>query len=198
MAVPGSGYLYSGGAYEIVEALIEDIGHAPFPEIMDDLVIEPAGMTHSTLAQPLPEHREGEAAAGHFGDGKEVPGRWRVMPEACRGRLVVDADRPRQAAHSGRTRLARREPPFLAPETAREITPQNSGPYGLGAAIGGEDGAPVVLKRGQNVGYQAYLVLLPGRGQGCHDELRQRLDPRRSADPPRCRPVWVEIAYSFA
>lgn len=56
---------------------------------------------------------------------------------------------------------------FLAPETAREmLTPQNSGPYGLGAAIGGEDGAPVVLKRGQNVGYQAYLVLLPGRGQG--------------------------------
>ena len=56
---------------------------------------------------------------------------------------------------------------FLAPETARDMfTRQNGGPYGLGAASSHDEGAPVVLKRGQNVGYQAYLVLLPGRGQG--------------------------------
>lgn len=42
----------------------------------------------------------------------------------------------------------------------------NSGPYGLGAAIAEAHGAPVVMKRGQNVGYQSYLVLLPDRGQG--------------------------------
>ena len=46
------------------------------------------------------------------------------------------------------------------------FTRQNNGPYGLGAAIDNENGAPLVMKRGQNVGYQAYLILLPGRGQG--------------------------------
>ena len=37
---------------------------------------------------------------------------------------------------------------------------------GSGAAIGEADGAPVVMKRGQNVGYQAYLILLPAAGTG--------------------------------
>ena len=46
------------------------------------------------------------------------------------------------------------------------LTPQNGGPYGLGAAIGDADGSLIVMKRGQNIGYQAYLILLPGEGQG--------------------------------
>ena len=167
VAVPGSHYQYSGGGYEIVEALVQDVGHAPFPEVMQDLVFEPAGMTNSTFDQPLSEHREAEAAVGHLGDGKEVPGRWRIVPERAAGglwstpsdlaNLLILVGR----AWRGESRL------FLAPETARDMfTRQNGGPYGLGAAIADDEGAPVVLKRGQNVGYQAYLVLLPGRGQG--------------------------------
>ncbi len=46
------------------------------------------------------------------------------------------------------------------------LTPQNGGPYGLGATIGDAEGAVVLMKRGQNVGYQAYLILLPATGQG--------------------------------
>ena len=56
---------------------------------------------------------------------------------------------------------------FLLPETAREmLTRQNEGPYGLGAAIGDADGTVVLMKRGQNGGYQAYLILLPAEGKG--------------------------------
>ena len=56
---------------------------------------------------------------------------------------------------------------FLAPDTAREmLTRQPAGPYGLGAAIAESEGALIVMKRGQNVGYQSYLILLPGQGQG--------------------------------
>jgi hypothetical protein len=46
------------------------------------------------------------------------------------------------------------------------LTRQNGGPYGLGAAVGEGADSPVLMKRGQNVGYQAYLILLPGEGQG--------------------------------
>jgi hypothetical protein len=96
-----------------------------------------------------------------------VPGRWRIVPERAAGGLWSTATDLANLlilvgrAWRGESRL------FLAPETAREMfTRQNGGPYGFGAAIADDDGAPVVLKRGQNVGYQAYLVLLPGRGQG--------------------------------
>ena len=167
VAEPGSRYEYSGGGYEIVEALIQDIGHAPFPEIMEDLVLEPAGMTRSTFEQPLPEQRTAEAATGHFQDGKELPGRWRIVPEHAAGGLwSTPADLASLLILVGRAWRGESHL-FLAPETAREmLSRQNGGPYGLGAAIADGDGAPIVLKRGQNVGYQAYLVLLPGRGQG--------------------------------
>ena len=39
---PGSRYAYSGGGYEIVQALIQDSTHRSFGEAMQDLVLKPA------------------------------------------------------------------------------------------------------------------------------------------------------------
>ena len=69
IAVPGSAYHYSGGGYEIAEALMADTLHAPFPEAMDALVLKPAQVTHSTFAQSLPSELAAVAAKGHYGDG---------------------------------------------------------------------------------------------------------------------------------
>ena len=56
---------------------------------------------------------------------------------------------------------------FLRRLTLQEIlTPQNGGPYGLGAAVAGEGASLVLMKRGQNIGYQGYLILYPATGQG--------------------------------
>ena len=49
---------------------------------------------------------------------------------------------------------------------SRQNHPQNGGPCGLGAAVRDSDGSLIVVKRGQNVGYQGYLILLPTEGQG--------------------------------
>ncbi len=46
------------------------------------------------------------------------------------------------------------------------LTAQDPGPYGLGAAIALQGGSLSVMKRGQNVGYQSYLILLPAEGEG--------------------------------
>ena len=37
---------------------------------------------------------------------------------------------------------------------------------GLAPRSASANGSLVLMKRGQNVGYQAYLILLPGEGQG--------------------------------
>jgi CubicO group peptidase (beta-lactamase class C family) len=167
IAVPGSGYAYSGGGYEIAEALMVDVTKAPFPDLMNDLVLSPAGMRRSTFVQPLPHDREGDAVTGHYADGTELRGGYRVFPEhAAAGLWSTPSDLAGLLlligrAWRGESRL------FLLPETARQmLTPQNAGPYGLGAAIGDADGSLVLMKRGQNVGYQAYLLLLPAEGQG--------------------------------
>lgn len=167
IAVPGSAYHYSGGGYEIAEALMVDSVQARFPEIMDALVLKPAEMAHSTFAQPLPPDLAAAAAKGHYGDGKELPGGFRVCPEhAAAGLWSTPSDLANllllvARAWRGESRL------FLAPETAREmLTAQNGGPYGLGAAVRDVGGSLVLMKRGQNVGYQGYLLLIPGEGQG--------------------------------
>jgi hypothetical protein len=46
------------------------------------------------------------------------------------------------------------------------LTRQNGGSYGLGAAVGGAGDSLVLLKRGQNIGYQSYMLIFPHTGQG--------------------------------
>jgi CubicO group peptidase (beta-lactamase class C family) len=164
---PGGTYAYSGGSYEIVEALMADTMKAPFPKLMDELVLKPAGMARSTFAQPLPRDLKLGAVKGYLGDGKALPGGWRVFPEhAAAGLWSTPTDLANLLLLLGRAWRGQSSL-FLEPETAREmLKAQNGGPYGLGAAIGDAEGSLVVMKRGQNVGYQAYLVLLPAEGQG--------------------------------
>jgi CubicO group peptidase (beta-lactamase class C family) len=167
IADPGTAYHYSGGGYEIAEALMIDAGKTPFPELMAELVLKPTGMDRSTFVQPLPADLTGDAAGGHYADGKNLPGGYHVFPEhAAAGLWSTPTDLAALLltigrAWRGESRL------FLKPETAREMMRrQNGGPYGLGAAIGEAEGSLVLMKRGQNVGYQAYLILLPAEGKG--------------------------------
>jgi CubicO group peptidase (beta-lactamase class C family) len=121
-------------------------------------------MERSSFAQPLPHDREREAISGHDANGKELTGGWRVFPEhAAAGLWSTPTDLANLLLLVGRAWRGQSN----LPEMAREmLKPQNGGLYGLGAAIGDAEGALVVMKRGQNVGYQAYLILLPAEGQG--------------------------------
>ena len=46
------------------------------------------------------------------------------------------------------------------------MTRQNGGPYGLGGAVDGSGKSLVLMKRGQNIGYQSYMLIFPETGQG--------------------------------
>jgi len=167
IAVPGSSYHYSGGSYEIAEALMVDTLHTPFVEAMDELVLKPADMSHSTFAQPLPDELKAKAVTGHLADGTEIAGGFHVFPEhAAAGLWSTPSEIANLLLLIGRAWRGD-SALFLTPETAREMLKrQNGGPYGLGAAIAESEGALIVMKRGQNVGYQSYLILIPGDGQG--------------------------------
>jgi CubicO group peptidase (beta-lactamase class C family) len=167
IAVPGSAYRYSGGGYEIAEALMQDATGKPFPQLMRELVLDPMGMTGSSFDQPPDAALAARATSGHLADGKELPGRWHLFPEhAAAGLWSTPTDLAKllvQLAHTwqGFSSI------FLHRHTLEEIlTPQNGGPYGLGAAIAGDGASLVLMKRGQNIGYQGYLILYPATGQG--------------------------------
>jgi CubicO group peptidase (beta-lactamase class C family) len=167
MTPPGTAYGYSGGGYEIIQAVIQDVTGQPFATAMKTLVLEPAGMTSSIFAQPLPESLVRRAATGHTQDGRELPGGWRVVPELAAGGLWSTPDDLAQLLVCLTQALKGESPSLLSPDMVRTmLVRQPPGPYGLGAAIDGEGEALVLMKRGQNIGYQAFLILFPFRGQG--------------------------------
>jgi CubicO group peptidase (beta-lactamase class C family) len=48
--VPGSGFLYSGGGYLILQAVVEDVTGMPFATWMQDSVLRPMGMSRASYA----------------------------------------------------------------------------------------------------------------------------------------------------
>jgi CubicO group peptidase (beta-lactamase class C family) len=107
------------------------------------------------------------AATGHDDDGRELPGGWRIIPELAAGGLwSTPADLARFLVALARANGGKRNP-LLRQAMAREMmTRQNNGPYGLGGAVAGSGQSLVLMKRGQNVGYQAYMLIFPESGQG--------------------------------
>ena len=166
-AIPGSRYAYSGGGFEIVQALIEAKTKVKFQDALQDLLLRPAGMANSYFLQPLPGELVRRAATGHDANGNELPGGWRVVPELAAGGLWTSAmdlahlSLELERAYRGESGA------LLTRATARAMmTQQNGGPYGLGAAVAGNGASRVIMKRGQNIGYQSYMLLFPETGQG--------------------------------
>src|SRR6185295_19812455 len=62
---PGAIERYSGGGTTIMQQLLVDVTGKPFPTLMQELVLGPAGMTSSTYEQPVPAARAPEAAHAH-------------------------------------------------------------------------------------------------------------------------------------
>lgn len=136
---PGSRYAYSGGGYEIVQALIEARSGEPFSDALRDLVFRPLGMADSTWVVP-------ELAAG---------GIWSTPSDLAK--LLIEIAR---AYRGEKNALITRT---MAIEM---LTRQNGGPDGFGGAVAGAGRSLVLMKRGQNIGCQAYMLIFPETGQG--------------------------------
>ena len=109
----------------------------PFPALMQELVLGPAGMTHSTFEQPLPAARAGEAARAHDGEGNPIPGGWHVYPEmAPAGLWTTPTDLAAWAIAIADAR-AGRSTALLSQTMAAQMLTAQKGEIGLGPFVGG-------------------------------------------------------------
>ncbi len=53
--VPGSQFRYAGGNYAIIQQILIDVTGESLPDLMQQLVLQPLHMLHSTFQQPIPE-----------------------------------------------------------------------------------------------------------------------------------------------
>ncbi len=80
---PGTEFDYSSGAFLVLELLLTDVQQKPFREIVQELVLDPVGMQHSSFAQPVTADPRPERASGHMlsSDGKAVQADVLAFPE---------------------------------------------------------------------------------------------------------------------
>lgn len=164
--LPGSTWRYSGGGYTVMQRLLIDRFGVSFPQLLQESVLSPSGMSRSSYVQPLPEERAGEAAVAHRMNGKPIEGRWHTYPEmAAAGLWTTPTDLCRFALEVARA-FQGESGALLASETAREMLTAVDGGYGLGFGIRGEGEAFSFSHSGGNEGFRCLLVMWPGRGQG--------------------------------
>jgi CubicO group peptidase (beta-lactamase class C family) len=155
---PGARFHYSGGGYAIVQQMLIDVSGKPFANLLEETVLRPFGMIHSTFLQPLPATLVREAATPHLATGAPVPGGPHTYPEqAAAGLWTTPTDLARFAlalldAWSGRAA------PVLWPSTVREMLTPGLGDYGLGLVVRGSPPYRRFAHDGVDAGFVSSLV----------------------------------------
>jgi CubicO group peptidase (beta-lactamase class C family) len=164
---PGTIDAYSGGGYVVVQQLIADVTQSSFQEVVRRSVFTPLGMTGSTFEQPLPPDRAATTAAGHRRDGSKLPGNWMIQPELAAAGLWTTPSDMAQVIMELQDALAGRTARILTQASAREILTARIANTGLGAFLGGPNGASRRFwHSGRNAGFDAMLVAYKNGRQG--------------------------------
>jgi CubicO group peptidase (beta-lactamase class C family) len=164
---PLTGQKYSGGAVTIAQLALTDAVGRPYPDLLQEWVLKPIGMTRSGFDQPLTPERDRNAARAHNGRGAAMDAKWHVYPElAAAGLWTTPTDLARFAIE---VQLAVRglSHKVLSQSTAREmITPVGVGPYAVGFAIQQKGEGWYFSHGGSNWGFQCDLTAHTLKGYG--------------------------------
>lgn len=184
---PGSDWRYSGGGYLVAQLLMTEKTGQNFDRIIQNQVLEPAGMTRSGFSEP-PVSEKANVASGHVADGTMVAGGWHVYPELAAASLWSTA--PDLASFGLTIMKAIREEPnaMLSPALASQMATAHVGSRSLGFEVGGEGRARHFGHDGTNEGYNSSLVLYPETCQGA----------AIMANSDNAKPLIAELLRSIA
>ena len=162
---PGQTSRYSGGGTTIVQQMLIDVVGKPFPELMQEMVLGPAGMTNSAFDQPLSSDREENAAKAHRGsDGSGDNSH--IYPElAAAGLWTTPTDLARLAIAIQRS-VRGDEGALMREETAAEMLTPVQGDAALGLFRQRRRGEAYFGHGGGNYGFRCQLMFHPEEGYG--------------------------------
>lgn len=164
---PGTLRAYSGGGCQIGQLVLEDASGQSFGDLVESLVLRPLGMAHSAFWQPPKEAELAQLAIAHDRNGREVAGNWHVYPEyAAAGLWSTPADLAQVIVAMSKAAKGDKSTLFGERGLVELLTNVDNLGYGLGVALAGSARDPVVMKRGNNLGFRGGLVSCPKSGQG--------------------------------
>ena len=158
---------YSGGGTTIMQLALADVFGEPFPDLMRRTVLEPAGMTTSTFAQPLPSDRDANAARAHAGGRALGDAKWHVYSAMAAAGLWTNArDLARFAIEV--QKAARGDPGrvITAASASEMLSPVGIGDFAVGFSIAREGQGWYFSHSGGNWGFICQLVAHKAKGYG--------------------------------
>ena len=173
--LPGTQFRYAGGGTTVAQQALMDFLKKPLPQIMDELVLQPLGLTNSTYQQPLPSRRAKNAATAHPWRGIPLKGKFHTYPEmAAAGLWTTPSDLAKVGVELLQVLQAKKGHAFLAKETIESmLRPQlahqkiGEGEFvGLGFFCDGKDGAFYFGHSGWNEGFLSLMRFYKNIGKG--------------------------------
>jgi CubicO group peptidase (beta-lactamase class C family) len=156
--VPGTQFRYSGGGYVIVQQILTDVTGERFAKFMQQTVLDPLGMTHSTFERPIPIALQKNAATGYRTNGEPVEGGAHAYPEMAAAGLWTTAGDLARFAIGVQNALAGRTGAILSRQLAQEMVAPLLGKRGVMFGVGGSRTNPYFAHSGGNEGFETYLV----------------------------------------
>jgi len=164
---PETGHQYSGGGYVLAQKIVNDVCKQDFCQLMNELILSPFDMKHSTFAQPLPANRLGEIAYGYNPHDLEIPGGYDIMPEqSAAGLWATPSDLARLGI--GVMKALSNESPHMKKETAIQMTTKayEDSRHGVGFVAGECKKGPKFGHDGWNDGFVSSMAFCPADGTG--------------------------------
>jgi len=167
MKSPETEHQYSGGGYVLAQKVVTDVCKHDFCDLMNDLVLSPFSMTHSTFSQPLPNDRLDEIAFGYDSHNLELPGGYDIMPElSAAGLWTTPSDLARLGIEV--MKALKNESAYLNKHSAELMTTKayENSPHGIGFKIGESDKRLTFGHSGYNDGFVSNMSFCPDIGSG--------------------------------
>ena len=164
---PYVGEEYSGGGVTLMQLALTDAHRRPFEEILDEFVLGPAGMEHSTFEQPLPPERDANAARGHDGEGASRGSKWHVYPElAAAGLWTTPTDLARLLIEVQLSARGESHRILSRASVTEMLSPVGVGSYGVGFGLSRRGRGWYFGHGGANWGFRATILAHRIKGYG--------------------------------
>ncbi|MEW6997399.1 serine hydrolase domain-containing protein [Colwelliaceae bacterium BS250] len=163
---PGSAWRYSGGGYTVMEQLVADVTKLPFDKYLNDAVLKPLKMNHSTFEQPLAKSKWSLASAAFDQHGEQIEGDWNNYPEqAAAGLWTTPSD---LAKYMIAVQSARKEQAHSAlnSDIVNQMLTVHLGDWGLGPTLAMHDQGLVFSHGGKNAGFTNDFLAYADSGNG--------------------------------
>lgn len=151
--VPGSIWRYSGGGYTVMEKVVEDVSGMPLERYMDEFILSPMGMQHSTYNQPLNKELHVNASAAYDSEGNIIEGLWHNYPEqAAAGLWTTPTDLATycieiQKIFNGKNKG------ILSQNMVKLMLTKHKNGWGLGPSLMWENDSLIFGHGGKNAGF---------------------------------------------